>query len=142
VATLVLACIGATFVQCTSVLKRFGHVMLLVAVLAVSGGHWLALQTVAWSTMLAENLQSSSVSEAIQNTFDGNHPCSLCKQIAKGKQSEKKTEFPLQLNRLDFPPVPENFVLIAPSRFELLPVENFSAQTLAQRTPTPPPRTV
>src|ERR1700734_314360 len=104
------------------------------------GAHWALLQTVAWTTMLADNLCKQSVTEAVTETFDGNHPCDLCKAIAAGKQSEKKTEFSSQSQKLEFPPVKENFVSIAPSQFQFLPLENSFAKSLAQKPPLQPPR--
>jgi hypothetical protein len=104
------------------------------------GAHWTLLQTVAWTTMLADNLCSQSVKEAVTETFDGNHPCPICKAIAAGKQSEKKTEFSLQSQKLEFPPLKQNFDLIAPSQFHLLPLANFPAKSFAKKPLLQPPR--
>ncbi len=101
---------------------RFGKSCVLVALVISTGAHWAALQTVAWTTMLADNLRTHSVVEAVTRTFDGRHPCCLCQAIAAGKKSEKKNEFTLQLKKLEFPPAAVRFVLVAPSRFELLPL--------------------
>jgi len=61
------------------------------ALVLITGAHWAALQTVAWTTMLANNLRTQSVSEAVSHTFDGEHPCPLCRAIAAAKKSEKKS---------------------------------------------------
>jgi hypothetical protein len=122
------------------VFKRLGKFFLVLALVAMLGAHWALLQTVAWTTMLADNLHSSSFQVAVTETFDGNHPCDICKAIAAGKQSEKKTEFSFQTQKLEFPPLNEDFVLIAPSQFRLLPLENFSAKSLAEKPPLQPPR--
>ena len=68
------------------------------------GAHWALLQTVAWTTMLADNLRTHSLSESVARTFDGKYPCPICKAIAAGKKSEKKNEFTLQTQKLEFPP--------------------------------------
>jgi hypothetical protein len=122
------------------VFKRLGKIFLVLALVAMLGAHWTLLQTVAWTTMLADNLQSNSFQVAAEKTFDGKHPCCLCKAIAAGKQSEKKTEFSFPSQKLEFPPLKENFVLIAPSQFQLLPLANFSAQSFAQKPLLQPPR--
>lgn len=114
--------------------------MVIAALVATTGAHWMLLQSVAWTTMLADNLHSASLHVALVKTFDGKHPCCLCKAIAAGKQSEQKKEFTTQLQKLEFPPVKENFVLIAPSQFQLVPQTNTFAEALAQKPPTPPPR--
>jgi hypothetical protein len=122
------------------VFKRFGKIFLVLALATMLGAHWTLLQTVAWTTMLADNLCTQSVKEAVTETFDGNHPCDLCKAIAAGKQSEKKTDFSFQSQKLEFPPARQNFVLIAPSQFQLLPQENSFAKSLLQKPLLQPPR--
>ncbi|MGA2028476.1 MAG: hypothetical protein ABSG87_00170 [Verrucomicrobiota bacterium] len=119
---------------------RIRKICLVLTLTTMLGAHWALLQTVAWTTMLADNLQSSSFHDAVTKTFDGQHPCCLCKAIAAGKQSEKKTEFNLQTQKLEFPPAKQNFVLTAPSQFQLLPQENSSAKSLSQKPLLQPPR--
>ena len=119
---------------------RFGKILVVFTLVAMLGAHWALLQTVAWTTMLADNLCTHSVKEAVTETFDGNHPCPLCKAIAAGKKSENKTEFSLQSQKLEFPPVKENLALIAPSQFQLLPLANSFADSLAQKPLLQPPR--
>jgi hypothetical protein len=104
------------------------------------GVHWAALQTVAWTVMLADNLQSSSFQVAVTKTFDGQHPCCLCKAIAAGKKSEKKTDFSFPSQKLEFPPLNETFALIAPSPFQLVSEKNFSIKSFAQKPLLQPPR--
>ncbi len=113
---------------------------MIVALLAASGTHWAALQSVAWTTMLAEKLQSDSLSQALEKTFDGRHPCPLCKAVAAGKAAEQKSAFTLDLKKFEYPPVPERFILVAPRQFQLLSESNFSAEALTQKPLTPPPR--
>jgi len=90
--------------------------------------------------MLADNLQSNSFQVAAEKTFDGKHPCPICKAIAAGKQSEKKAELSFQSQKLEFPPANENFTLIAPTQFQLLPLEKFPVMSLAQKPLLQPPR--
>jgi hypothetical protein len=122
------------------VFVRLGKWFVIVALIATTGAHWAALQSVAWTTMLANNLCSHSLSESVARTFDGKYPCPICRAIAAARQAEKKSEFTAQTQKLEFPPVKENFILIAPSRFQLLPVMDRFTGTLPQPPPTPPPR--
>lgn len=119
---------------------RFGHVLMIVALLAASGAHWAALQSVAWTTMFAENLQCTSLAQALMKTFDGKHPCLLCKVVAASKAAEQKSNFKLKLNKLEYPPTPKRFSLFAPTQFQISPLANFSAEALTQEPPVPPPR--
>jgi hypothetical protein len=122
------------------VFRKIGHVFLVVALMAAIGGHWAVLQTVAWTNMLAENLRTTSMTVAVEKTFDGKHPCSLCRAITQGKKSEKKTEFPLQLLKMEFVSGHFDFVFRPPQDFRLLPERSFSLHDFASQPPVPPPR--
>lgn len=64
--------------------------MLLVGTLLVSmGGHFALLQTIAWGNMLVSFSGQASFSEAVGKTFDGEHPCQLCKVVKKSKSEEQ-----------------------------------------------------
>jgi len=90
--------------------------------------------------MLAGNLQSGSLHDAVAKTFDGQHPCCLCKAIANAKNSEQKNQLTSQDLKLDFLPVHECLALIAPSRLELLPRKDLVGESVSLKPPTPPPR--
>lgn len=79
--------------------------LLIATLLAVTGGQWALLQSAAWAGMLVHNLRTQTLSTAVAQTFDGQHPCPLCKAIERGKKSEKKSEFESPITRLEFPPI-------------------------------------
>ncbi len=120
--------------------NRVRNVLLILVLLAGTGAHWGALQSVAWTRMLAENLCSSSFADAVSRTFDGQHPCSLCKVIASAKRSEKRMEFPQPLTKLEFPLTTQLLLLVAPTRFQLVSIGSEFVESLSQQPPTPPPR--
>lgn len=122
------------------VLVRLGHVLLILALLGATGGHWAVLQTIAWADMLATNLQTESVSTAITKTFDGEHPCKMCKQISAGKKAEKKSTLPLQIKKLEFVNERPVLVFAAPQDFRLAPVLLSELDGLNHRPSVPPPR--
>jgi len=124
------------------VLTRFGHVALIVALLAATGTHWVVLQSVAWTTMLADNLRTASLTEAMQRTFDGKHLCSLCKKIDAGKKTERKSEFPVQWKKLEFAHTATVLVFSAPTHFWLLNDRADFTDTLTHSPPVPPPRSL
>jgi len=123
-----------------TVLKKIGHVLLVIALVAMIGGHWAVLQTVAWSTMLADNLRVSSFSEAVERTFDGKHPCTLCKQISAGKKAEKKTEISFGIKKLEFVSNGVTQVFKPFQSFYLLQNPDLAAHVLTFQPPSPPPR--
>jgi hypothetical protein len=124
----------------TIVFARLTRITAVFALIGTLSAHWLVLQTVAWTAMIADQLQSTSVSQALANTFDGNHPCALCKTIATGKQSERKAEFPGRMPKLECPAVCQPVVWIAPARPFVPPPADTFADLLPQSPPTPPPR--
>jgi hypothetical protein len=122
------------------VLHKFGQLLMVVAVLSATGTHWLAFQSVAWTTMLAENLQTASWQSALQRTFDGKHPCCLCKEIAKNKQSEKKSDAQVELKKIDLSHTRFEFVFCAPAHFHEVRAANSTANSLTQSPSVPPPK--
>lgn len=124
----------------SSMFLRVARWTMLVAMLATTGAHWALLQSVAWTEMLTQNLHSSSIQTAIQKTFDGKHPCAMCKAVATGQKSEKKSEFASQSQKLEFPPLKKVAAPIAPARFLLLPIEDFPAESFAHKPLLQPPR--
>ena len=121
-------------------IQRIGNLLLIVALLASTGGHWALLQSVAWTSMLAEHMQSQSLAQAMEQTFDGRHPCKLCCAIAAAKRSEKKSEFPVSAQKIEFPPLAPRLVLYAPAGFQLLTTPDDFADPTLMAPPTPPPR--
>ena len=119
---------------------RLGKILVIAALVLTTGAYWIALQTVAWTTMLAANLSTGTFSEAVSNTFDGRHLCPLCKAIAAGKKSEQKKEFTSATLKLEFPPVAEKFVLLAPKSFPFYSAAEDLAESFLSKPPVPPPR--
>jgi hypothetical protein len=122
------------------VVQRIGNLLLIVVLLVSTGGHWALLQSVAWTTMLAENMRSETFSAAVKQTFDGQHPCKLCCAICAAKKAEKKAEFPVSLKKIEFPPWAAKLVLYAPTTFQMLKAQDTFAESPTLPPPTPPPR--
>ena len=83
-----------------------------------------------------------TVGEALVKTFDGKHPCALCKAIAAGKKSEKKSEFPVAGKKFEFSYSVTVFVFSAPTHFWKASGLEESADSLNHAPPVPPPRLV
>ncbi len=113
---------------------------MIIAALSATGTHWFALQSIAWTTMLAENLQTSSLHNALERTFDGKHPCCLCKQIAAGKQSEKKSDVQPESKKLDYSYTSFEFVFSPPSAFYEVRDLHSTVSSLTRAPSVPPPR--
>ncbi len=63
---------------------------MLLVLFAAAGGHWMALQSWAWTRMLLSYSHKGQLVEAVAKTFDGQHPCSLCKVIEREKGKEQQ----------------------------------------------------
>ena len=113
---------------------------MVVALVLMTGLHWAALQTVAWTTMLADNLCGESFTTAVSQTFDGDHPCPLCKAIAAGKKAEKKCAAVSPNIKMEFPPLAEKFVLISPRPVLAFSRSSLSAESSFLEPSLPPPR--
>ena len=122
--------------------RKLGCVLMIFAVLAATDIHWLVLQSIAWTTMLAKNLQNDSFGDSVHRTFDGKHPCCLCKEIAKGKQSEKKTDLQAELKPLEFSYTNNEFVFCPPSNFYEIRAADEMALLLTRAPAVPPPKAI
>lgn len=114
-----------------------------VFVLVLSLGlHWALLQTLAWTGMIVSYSRDASLREAISMTFDGEHPCSLCKVIKQGRSEERKPnqQKPDKGVKLEFPLPDGDVIFIVPTGAEDLPVVAMLTSSLPAAPPTPPPR--
>jgi hypothetical protein len=66
------------------------RIIALVALVQLAGGHWTAMQCVAWANMFASYVREYPVAESLAKTFDPEKPCSLCKSIRAGQEREQK----------------------------------------------------
>lgn len=75
-------------------LFRAGKLTVIVALIATTGLHWTLLQTVAWTTMLADHLQAQSFTRAVSETFDGKLLALFAKPSRREKNRNKNILFP------------------------------------------------
>jgi len=122
------------------VLVRLGNLLLIIALLGATGGHWAFLQTIAWTNMLAGNLNAATIGEAITKTFDGEHPCRLCKEISSGKKEEQRSELPFQIKKLEFVITSPGLVLQPAFEFPRIADRASAYPSQSRVPPVPPPR--
>jgi hypothetical protein len=114
---------------------RFPKCLVVLAIIFAMGMHWAILQSVAWTGMVISYSQHSSIQEAFRKTFDGQHPCSICKLVKAGQASEQQQDQQRLLLKLDiFVQAPVDGSLFAPSLEEL---RTHSVLVLAERPTTP-----
>lgn len=121
-------------------LVRFGRGLVVVALCCSLGGQWFGLQSIAWATMLVKYSQNCPIKQAIAQTFDGDHPCDMCKHISKSREKERKPEAQTNLAKADLICVTGRFWLLPP--FKVFRYSNLclSSEHLSRRPLLPPPR--
>jgi len=74
-------------------MSRLSQILVVAALVVSIGLHWAVLQSVAWVGMaVAYSVEKGSLSEGLSDTFDGDHPCPLCKAVKQGQDSESKSQ--------------------------------------------------
>ncbi len=124
--------------------NRSCRLVILLGLVLSLGLHWTLLQSVAWMGMVVSYSQQKGLAEALEMTFDGLHPCALCKAVENGsdtssKEKRQKTGNDMKkldgmlpagdADRIPSPPLPAEF----PSNHE-------EPVSLAFAPPVPPPR--
>ena len=75
---------------------------MVVAVLCISLGlQWAVLQGVAWTGMLISYARDGSLIEAVSKTFDGAHPCPLCKAVENGQKQDQEKSANAPMKKLE-----------------------------------------
>jgi hypothetical protein len=126
--------------EMNAALLKLGRSLALVAVFAICGGQWAALQTLAWGRMLVDYTQQLTITQAIAKTFDGVHQCPMCKQVETGssKQKQPRQQGNLAKQVLLYTSA-QSFIFPKPSGFRY-PLADLLAKTRKQEPPSPPPR--
>ena len=119
---------------------KIAQVLIVFPLVCAIGGHWAFLQSVAWLGMAVSYSQNAPLSEALRKTFDGQHPCKLCKVVREGKKSEHKQACLKVETKLDYCLVRAPSPLDSPPPFVIHPGASDSRPLRADSPPTPPPR--
>jgi len=107
----------------TNTLKTgFARSIALFAGIHLLGGHWLALQLVAWIGMFSVNSQDVPLATALEKTFAGKHPCPLCHAVESGQEQERDNTLidtgnkvnAVMVAALNLPPRPESNLIFFP----------------------------
>ena len=92
--------------------------------------------------MIVDYSKRGSLCEAITQTFDGAHPCSLCHIVDGGKTTEKKSDLQLLTPKIDMICTKRAITLLPPFvHFKYL-AGDFSFSEIGDSPPVPPPRSL
>ena len=81
-----------TLTHVCSPLPRLMRGFVVLALCLSIGLHWAALQSAAWVGMAVAYSVEKGVVEGLSDTFDGDHPCPLCKVVKQGQDAETKPQ--------------------------------------------------
>lgn len=121
-------------------MRRLALCLLMAAFILSIGLQWACLQTAAWVGMIMRYSREVSLPVAVEMTFDGNHPCKLCKAVKSGQENQTKQ---------DINPTMQKFNLIVTKvdriffEHESMRIEEGLVAVPPSRhspPPTPPPR--
>jgi hypothetical protein len=120
-------------------MRVIGRFFVIVALCFAIGLHWCALQSIAWTTMVIEYSKDAPFTVALAKTFDGQHPCSLCRAVLVGKKSEQKSDVRV-VTKIDF--FWASFPNSRVREFQPFdyPVDAIASVARADSPLTPPPR--
>jgi len=114
-------------------LPRIARTLLIVALAASIGLHWMLIQSIAWVGMFKDFSQHNSITTAVAMTFDGNHPCPLCLAVQSTENTEHKPQKAPLLKGKDL-------TCLALSEFAIsLPVTPTALAEKYHWAPSPPP---
>ena len=93
--------------------------------------------------MFIANLNKVSVTEAVEKTFDGEHPCPMCLAIKEGQKKEKDDSKPLtvkSVKKFEAVLVVETRLVAPPAQIRSFPWLVSSFEGRSERPSMPPPR--
>lgn len=103
--------------------SSFCRACILLALVLSLGLHWTVLQSAAWVGMIVSYSQEGSLGEALEKTFDGEHPCELCRMIDRGTSAGSES------GEEQSPPAPSKDVVKKIELFSTLAPSFFFVQT-------------
>ncbi|HWY49875.1 MAG TPA: hypothetical protein VNW72_00170 [Chthoniobacterales bacterium] len=121
-------------------LHCIGRIVMVLALCCAIGLHWIALQSLAWTAMVVQYSKCARLGQALEQTFDGAHPCSLCHVVNKGAASEKKSGAQSPPSKIDIVCVARTFQLLPRSVEFDYAASNCSIDEFEHSPPAPPPR--
>src|SRR5256714_9106049 len=116
-------------------LRQVGRIATIGALCCAIGMHWIVLQSLAWTTMLIDYSKNAPLCQAIAQTFDGAHPCSLCHAVNAGKHSEKKSDLQSPAPKIDMICVSRTACLLCPFVPFQYGARNFSFDQVGRSPP-------
>lgn len=120
--------------------QRLAKLLVLLAAVQLLGGHWMVLQSAAWVGMVVSYSHGESMATALEKTFDGAHPCDLCKVVKSGRDEEQRQPVAKSILKLDAVLVVKVELPQPPRVAADFPAPLAVLEMVMSQVPTPPPR--
>ncbi len=121
-------------------LRQLSKWLIVGALVLATGGHWALLQSVAWVSMAIHFTHTDGLSVALQKTFDGKHPCKMCKLVEQGRKGSPEQEMQKLEIKMDFFCVERSSFRIPSLDFPLVSSGSLIMLPRTEAPPLPPPR--
>lgn len=82
------------------VARFFRTFLIFLACFQLGVGVDALMQVVAWSRMMVDYSNEEGLAKGVSMTFDGQHPCCLCKVVARSREEEEKRQ-PQDVTRVE-----------------------------------------
>ena len=92
--------------------------------------------------MIIDYSKRGTLCQAIAQTLDGAHPCSLCRVVNKANSTEKKSDLQLLTPKLDLICTRHAITLALPFISFDYANSNFRISEVGHSPPVPPPRSI
>jgi hypothetical protein len=92
--------------------------------------------------MIIDYSKRGSLCQAIAQTFDGAHPCSLCHVVNRASTAEKKADLQLLTSKIDMICASLAISLLRPFAPVEYSARDFSFNKVGRSPPVPPPRSL
>lgn len=87
--------------MCRVVAGQIRTFLILLGCLQLCVGVDGVLQVIAWSRMVVNYSSEAGIAKGVSMTFDGQHPCQLCKAITRSKKQQDDPSQPKNIQLLD-----------------------------------------
>lgn len=122
-------------------MHRLARWLLVLALSFSIGLQWALLQSAAWVGMIVSYSRENSVARSVAMTFDGRHPCTVCRAVERGASTQSDSQgMERPVPKLDLAaPEAESWVLASPAR--AIPAGGGGLKSGVEHAPpTPPPK--
>lgn len=124
--------------------RKIGPLLAALAMFVCAGGHWAVFQSIAWANMLRDYSRDASFAVAVEKTFSGAFPCSMCESLTAAKKQDHSKPITIESARkLEPAPLATAIIAVIPPDpdFELAAPDSRAPAAIVFDPPTPVPRT-